>query len=106
MEQAMTGSGRRRTVVMVFAGGIAAQLLTIGIARFSFTTLLPVMLEQTALSPVTGGLLGGAIYAGYLAATLLLSLVRAPATRWARIRAALGTLIPSVAKIATAKPPA
>lgn len=89
MEQAMTGSGRRRTVAMVFAGGIAAQLLTIGIARFSFTPLLPVMLEQTALSPVTGGLLGGAIYAGYLAATLLLSLVRAPATRWALYRAGI-----------------
>ncbi|WP_335948132.1 YbfB/YjiJ family MFS transporter [Salipiger bermudensis] len=89
MEQAMTGSGRRRTVAMVFAGGIAAQLLTIGIARFSFTPLLPVMLDQTALSPVTGGLLGGAIYAGYLAATLLLSLVRAPATRWALYRAGI-----------------
>ncbi|NDW01895.1 YbfB/YjiJ family MFS transporter [Salipiger sp. PrR002] len=79
MEQvSRTGSGR----VWVFAGGIAAQLLTIGIARFSLTPLLPVMLEQTELSPATGGLLGGAIYAGYLAATLLLSLIRAPTIRW------------------------
>ena len=75
-------TGRGRTVIMVFAGGIAAQMLTIGIARFSFTPMLPVMLEETKLSPVTGGLLGAAIYAGYLAATFLLSFVRSPDIRW------------------------
>lgn len=67
---------------LIFAGGIASQLLTIGIARFAYTPLLPVMLNETGLSPVTGGLLGGAIYAGYLAATLMLSVIRSQEMRW------------------------
>ena len=35
---------------VVYTGGIAAQLLTIGIARFAYTPLLPVMQEQAGLT--------------------------------------------------------
>ncbi|MDN5569526.1 MAG: YbfB/YjiJ family MFS transporter, partial [Paracoccus sp. (in: a-proteobacteria)] len=57
----------------VFAGGIAAQLLTIGIARFAYTPLLPVMQEQAGLSAEWAGILGALIYAGYLLGTLTLA---------------------------------
>lgn len=73
----------------IFAGGIAAQILTIGIARFAYTPLLPVMRAQTGLDAAGAGWLGAMIYLGYFTATLLLSVLRAPRHRLWVFRAGL-----------------
>ncbi|MBE3640462.1 YbfB/YjiJ family MFS transporter, partial [Mangrovicoccus algicola] len=93
--QATPGALRR-----AFAGGIAAQLLTIGIARFAYTPLLPAMQAEAGLSPRAAGLLGALIYAGYLAAVLLLSGLRRPGHRLAVYRACLVLAVASTAAMA------
>lgn len=75
--------------VFVFLGGIASQLLTIGIARFAYTPLLPVMQAQAGLSDQGAGLLGAMIYAGYLLGTLALAVIKTPMLRLAVFRGCL-----------------
>lgn len=55
----------------VMAAGIASMVLTVGLARFLYTPLLPVMQAQAGLSTVAGGWLATVNYAGYMAGTLL-----------------------------------
>lgn len=72
---------RSQSTYSVFLGGISAQLLTIGIARFAYTPLLPIMQDQAGLNDQMAGLLGGAIYAGYLSGTLALIAIKSPRHR-------------------------
>jgi predicted MFS family arabinose efflux permease len=55
---------------VIFAG-ICSMILTVGIARFAYTPLLPLMLEETALTKLFGGWLATFNYIGYLAGALL-----------------------------------
>lgn len=59
---------------VIFAG-ICALVLSVGLARFSYTPMLPVMLEQTSLSKLQGGWLATLNYAGYLTGALLASIL-------------------------------
>jgi len=59
----------------VIAAGICALILTVGIARFAYTPFLPVMLDQTTLSPLAGGWLATFNYLGYLFGVVLISLI-------------------------------
>ncbi|MBI4695197.1 MAG: YbfB/YjiJ family MFS transporter [Gammaproteobacteria bacterium] len=59
--------GRLRVIV----AGISALILTIGLARFSYTPLLPVMRVQAGLSYAAGGWLATSNYLGYIAGVLL-----------------------------------
>jgi predicted MFS family arabinose efflux permease len=83
--------------VAVFCGGIAAQLLTIGVARFAYTPLLPVMQAQAGLTEQFAGVLGAMIYAGYLLGTLTLAVIQAPAFRLAAFRLCLIIAVVSTA---------
>jgi len=60
----------------VLIAGIASLLLTLGIARFAYTPLLPLMLEQTGLNISGGGWLAAFNYTGYLIGALIASRVR------------------------------
>ena len=60
----------------VLIAGIASLLLTLGIARFAYTPLLPLMLEQTDLNISGGGWLAAFNYTGYLIGALIASRVR------------------------------
>ena len=71
----------RRALWPIFLGGIAAQVLTIGVARFAYTPLLPVMRAEAGLDAAGAGLLGAMIYLGYFAGTVLLSILRQPLHR-------------------------
>ncbi|MBO0347029.1 YbfB/YjiJ family MFS transporter [Roseibium sp. CAU 1637] len=71
----------RLPIIKVYAGGIATQLLTIGIARFAYTPLLTVMQDQDVLSAKLSGWLGALIYVGYLLGAMILSVLRNPAIR-------------------------
>src|SRR5438034_5920563 len=51
--------------------GLAALAVAMGIGRFAFTPLLPMMQQDAGLSLAQGGYLASANYLGYLAGALL-----------------------------------
>ena len=55
---------------VIFAG-ICALILTVGLARFAYTPMLPIMREQAGLSHLAGGWLATINYAGYMSGALL-----------------------------------
>jgi len=55
----------------VMFAGICALILTVGLARFAYTPMLPVMHAQAGLSAVTAGWLATFNYAGYISGALL-----------------------------------
>jgi predicted MFS family arabinose efflux permease len=65
----------------VLLGGICALVLTIGLARFAYTPLLPQMQAQAGLGVADGGLLAAINYAGYMSGALLASWIESPAWR-------------------------
>jgi MFS family permease len=54
----------------VIAGGLSGLVLTLGLARFAYTPLLPVMQAQTGLSDAAAGALAAVNYAGYMSGAL------------------------------------
>ena len=65
----------------VLLGGICALVLTIGLARFAYTPLLPQMQAQAGLGVADGGLLAAVNYAGYMSGALLAAWIESPAWR-------------------------
>lgn len=59
--------GRHRVIL----AGICALILTVGLARFAYTPMLPIMRDQAGLSPLAGGWLATINYAGYMSGALL-----------------------------------
>ncbi len=55
----------------VLLAGISAIILTIGIAHFSYTPLLPLMHNQAGLSALAGGWLATFNYAGYMVGAIV-----------------------------------
>lgn len=55
----------------VLLAGVCSQIICIGIARFSYTPLLPVMQTQTWIGDLEGGWLAAANYAGYMLGALI-----------------------------------
>jgi predicted MFS family arabinose efflux permease len=60
----------------VLLAGVCSQLLCIGVARFAYTPLLPVMQQQTWIGDADGGWLAALNYAGYMLGALLAATVR------------------------------
>src|SRR3954447_16118935 len=56
--------------------GLAALAVAMGIGRFAFTPVLPMMLQDAGLSIASGGLLASANYLGYLIGALSAIAVR------------------------------
>jgi predicted MFS family arabinose efflux permease len=67
--------------------GFAALAVAMGIGRFAFTPILPMMQDDTELSIAAGGWLASANYAGYLLGAL--TAIHLPLSSRAAIRAAL-----------------
>lgn len=55
----------------VMIAGLFSLILTMGIARFAYTPLLPVMLDQTFLNDASGGWLATINYMGYMTGVLI-----------------------------------
>ncbi|MEQ6917716.1 YbfB/YjiJ family MFS transporter [Halomonas aquatica] len=55
----------------VLLAGVFSQILCIGVARFAYTPLLPVMQQQTWMSEADGGWLAALNYAGYMLGALV-----------------------------------
>lgn len=66
----------------VLLGGICSLVLTVGLARFAYTPLLPQMHAQAGLGLADGGLLAAINYAGYMSGALLVAWIESP--RWRR----------------------
>ena len=61
--------------IKVLSAGIFSLLLTLGVARFSYTPLLPLMQDQAGLGVAEAGWLAAINYAGYLSGALIASLI-------------------------------
>mgnify|MGYP000676910550 CR=1 FL=1 len=59
----------------VLCAGVCALVLTLGLARFAYTPLLPIMRAQADLSLLAGGWLAAINYAGYMSGVLLATAV-------------------------------
>jgi len=59
-----------RGAVVAALTGLAALGVAMGVGRFAFTPILPMMLEERGLTLAQGGWLAAANYAGYLAGAL------------------------------------
>jgi predicted MFS family arabinose efflux permease len=70
-----------RQAWQVLLGGICALVLTIGLARFAYTPLLPQMQAQAGLGVADGGLLAAINYAGYMSGALLAAWIESPVWR-------------------------
>jgi len=65
----------QRQRLRVLAAGIFSLLLSVGVARFAYTPLLPLMQAQAGLGVAEAGWLAAINYAGYLSGALLASLI-------------------------------
>ncbi|MET0069107.1 MAG: YbfB/YjiJ family MFS transporter [Candidatus Thiodiazotropha sp.] len=59
----------------VLSGGVISLILMLGIARFAYTPLLPIMIEQAGLGLSEGGWLTAVNYLGYLCGAITASLI-------------------------------
>ena len=65
--------------------GLAALAVAIGIGRFAFTPILPMMQEDAGVSVTAGGWLAAANYVGYLLGALSIVWLRIPAATAIRV---------------------
>jgi predicted MFS family arabinose efflux permease len=65
------GSMTQAAALRIAFAGMAALAVAMGIGRFAFTPLLPLMQDDAGLSVAAGGYLASANYLGYLAGSLL-----------------------------------
>jgi predicted MFS family arabinose efflux permease len=68
-------------ITRTIAGGISTLILTMGIARFTYTPALPKMQEALGLGDETAGMLAAVNFAGYLSGALLASRVNGEALK-------------------------
>ncbi len=61
--------------IKVLSAGIFSLILALGIARFAYTPLLPIMQHQAGLGVAAAGWLAAINYAGYLGGALIASLI-------------------------------
>ncbi|MET0050689.1 MAG: YbfB/YjiJ family MFS transporter [Candidatus Thiodiazotropha sp.] len=59
----------------VLSAGIVSLILTLGIARFAYTPMLPLMQQQAGLGIAEGGWLASINYVGYLCGAIIASLI-------------------------------
>jgi predicted MFS family arabinose efflux permease len=67
--------------IVLALGGLVALAAAVGIGRFVYTSILPLMAEDLGVSKGTAGLLASANFAGYLAGALLAATPTMPGSR-------------------------
>jgi MFS family permease len=65
------GSMSQASALRIALAGMAALAVAMGIGRFAFTPILPMMQDDAGLSVVSGGYLASANYLGYLLGSLI-----------------------------------
>jgi MFS family permease len=89
-----SGSTLPLSTTSLVSAGFVALAVAMGIGRFAFTPVLPMMRREGALSITGAAWLASANYAGYLAGALLALLISIPAhrrIRWGLVIICLGT---------------
>ena len=81
----------------VFCAGMAALVLTVGLARFAYTPLLPIMREQAGLGTVAGGWLATFNYLGYMIGALIAARTHDLHRKYAMYRIGLAVAVLSTA---------
>ena len=71
----MTVTTEQRARIKVLSAGIFSLILVLGVARFAYTPLLPLMQQQAGLGIAAAGWLAALNYAGYLTGALVASLI-------------------------------
>ncbi len=66
---------QQRERLKVLSAGIFSLLLVLGVARFAYTPLLPLMQQQAGLGVAAAGWLAALNYAGYLTGAVIASLI-------------------------------
>ena len=66
-----TGQNR----IKVLGSGIFSLILALGVARFAYTPLLPIMQHQAGLGVAAAGWLAAINYSGYLSGALIASMI-------------------------------
>jgi len=82
-----------RQHLKVLGSGLLGLILTIGIARFCYTTLLPAMQAEAGLSDLAGGYLATINYIGYMCGALLAATIGNLKTKEMLYRAGLITAV-------------
>src|SRR4029079_7993668 len=80
--------------MQVALAGLTALALAMGVGRFAFTPLLPMMVQDAGLTVASGGWLASANYVGYLVGALAATFLRVragTAVRFALLAIALVT---------------
>jgi MFS family permease len=76
-----TGHPRHASPLSITVAGILSLAVAMGIGRFAFTPLLPLMIQEGQLDLAAGGWIAAANYAGYLVGALTASRLRWSAVR-------------------------
>ena len=84
----------------VLFAGICSLILTVGLARFAYTPLLPVMRTETWLTEVAGGWLATFNYMGYMSGALLAASISSLQVKYRLYRSGLILAVLSVAGMA------
>ena len=88
-----TEAAPRPSAARVTIAGICALVLTMGIARFAYTPLLPVMRQQAGLGAIDAGWLAAIGYVGYLAGALIASAIHSLRHKWILYRIGLALAV-------------
>jgi len=94
-DQLSTRSAHPLSATSQVSAGIVALAVAMGIGRFAFTPVLPMMQHEGALSLTGAAWLASANYTGYLAGALLLLIIRIPTKlgiRWGLVSICIGTI--------------
>jgi len=91
---------QQRQRAQVLTAGVFSLILTLGVARFAYTPLLPLMQRQAGLGVAEAGWLAAINYAGYLSGALLAALIKDLALKDRCYRLGLALAVASTAMMA------